>query len=678
MGSPVKSPHMPFWRVGVVAGLLLATACAHRGDPLQGPRRDSVPLYRAYDGADKIYVRAEVPGAGELVFLVDTGASVSVISDELAATLGLMVQDRGEELVGLGGRTAWRRALLPELRLGRFRFHNVDVAVGVPGVPTQSGLVPVDGLIGNNLWGQLQIAVDYKANRMDLARPGRLPVPGTATPMTFNGQHVSTAVVLVADGTRRAVTLEVDTGARGLVLSGTAGEGLEALCTEGEEVILGVGAGDDVPTDNFIRLTRRVPVTSVELGGGLVQKKLDATWINYDQDQEEFGPPDLRGLIGFDVMEDQHVTFDYAGGRFAVTPSTRRARFHDLHDGLLRSLRGSSTPESVWLRASTYAFQGDLKRAEDLLGRWVMATPDDAKGRVLYARVRRAEGDVAGALDLLRGMDPAALAEEGEIIATVNGLWLAGELDAAAALADAAVAAAPESAEAWVALSDMRRVRGDLSGAREAISRANRLDERPDGHLLRRALISDAEGDAVGTIALTRQLLDRNPTWGASLWLYAMEAAGSADEALCRRDLDEALARLHPGDRPYDFAARARRALGDAEQAGALGLAGKTRDCVEANEPASQANCQAWYSAMTGQDLESADANIAAAMAAHPERSEFIDTAAVLKEVQGDLEQARALSWKAASLSPDDIYLLWQAARLDAAWKASLKAGTAG
>ena len=36
-------------------------------------------------------------------------------------------------------------------------------------------------------------------------------------------------------------------------------------------------------------------------------------------------------------------------------------------------------------------------------------------------------------------------------------------------------------------------------------------------------------------------------------------------------------------------------------------------------------------------------------------------------EAQGDLEQAKDAAWRAATLVPDDVYLLWQAARISAA-----------
>ena len=39
----------------------------------------------------------------------------------------------------------------------------------------------------------------------------------------------------------------------------------------------------------------------------------------------------------------------------------------------------------------------------------------------------------------------------------------------------------------------------------------------------------------------------------------------------------------------------------------------------------------------------------------------------MVEEARGDLQAARDAAWQAATLEPDDVYLLWQASRLDSA-----------
>ena len=581
----------------------------------------------------------------------------------------LAISDAGDELVGLGGRAAWRRATLQELEIGSYKVYDVEVAVGVPGVPTSAGLAPVAGILGNNVWGRFQLAIDYPANLLELARPGTMTLPATATPMVFNGQHVSTSTKLLAGTAEvpvlKTVTLEVDTGARGVVVSGSAGEGLETIATEGEEVILGVGAGDDVPTANFIRTTRRVPLRGLELGGLSIDREMDLTWLNYDEDTATVGPPDLRGLIGHEALEGHRVVFDYTGGRFAVTPSTSKAVNRDVHELLLADLKHRDDLESLRLKATTLAILGRSDDAIKVIDQVMKRAPGDPEATVLRARMYRDEGKAKDALALTRALAPADLVDQGEIIAVVNGLWLAGERAESAMIAERAVVDRPEAAEAWISAADARRINDDFAGAREALRRANTLDELPEGHLLRRAWLAGDEGDYLSGITHARRLLALAPTWGATLWLYGQLASASGDTALLHADLDRALSRLHPGDQPLDFAAMAWRLSGDAERASALSAQGIKRDCERVEDAPAKANCEAWYMAMGGVDLPGAETRVNEALAARPDRAEYLDTRATVLEAMGRLDEARVDAWQAASLSPDDVYMLWQAARID-------------
>lgn len=661
--------------------LLVASAlagCAHAsGAAVRGPRHDQIPVYRPYSGADKLYVEAD-PGDGvERLFMVDTGASISVVTPEVAEALKLTVSDGGDQLVGLGGRAAWRRASLAELEIGAYEVRDVEVAVGVPGVPTTAGLAPVAGILGNNVWGRFQLSVDYRANLLELARPGNMDMPSTAVPMVYNGQHVATSATLLA-GTAEApvtktVTLEVDTGARGVVVSGSAGQGLEALATEGEEVILGVGAGDDVPTANFVRQTRRVPLRGITLGGMDIDRDMELTWLNYDASAEVVGPPDLRGLIGHDALEGNRVIFDYPGGRFAIVPSDRKPVERDIHEVLLASLKRRSDLDSLRLKATTLAILSRSDEANKVIDRVLDQKPGDPEVTVLRARMYRDEGRAAEGLALTRALSPGDLVDQSEIVAVVNGLWLAGEPAEGLRVAQAAVQERPDSAEAWIALADAARVSGDFAAARSALREANRVDELPEGHLLRRAWLAGDEGDNLSGITHARRLLDRAPTWGATLWLYSQLATASGDTTLLQADLDRALGRLHPGDQPLDFAAMAWRISGDAEKARTLAQQGMKRDCDGVEDAPAKANCEAWYMAMGGIDLPSAETLVTDALKARPERSEYLDTRATVLEAQGRLDEARAAAWQAAALSPDDVYLLWQAARIDREARAASK-----
>jgi tetratricopeptide (TPR) repeat protein len=664
-------------RARLLPALILLAACSvHRPPSIgiaAGPKQTQLDLWRPGAQAQKVYVEADLGDGVPRLFMVDTGAAVSVLTREVADALALKTVQQPGRLVGLSGSVRWSQATAPELSLGPMRLANVRFAVDVEGVPSHAGLVPVAGILGNNIWGRFEVVIDYPANQMVLAVPGTLPFPDTAKPLHFDGQHIRTAVVLTVgegeDALNQPLVLEVDTGARDVILNGRVGSALAERASEGVEPIFGVGAGEDLPASNFLRQTRRVPLTGVEIGGVNVDESSTARWLGYDRagGGPMLGALGMSGLVGHAVLDGYRVMLDYKGQRIALVPSEGHPADHDIHDWALSHLKRPRRGEDVSDRARLLAFLERRDEALALLRRWQAEHPDDHHAVILESRILRIEGAHAEALDVLMALSPAVLVDEGEIVAASNGLWLAGDLEAAQELARHAVEARPDSPAAQIALADTHRAAGNTSQARLALQEANRLTDNPDGHLIRRAWVAALEGDAYGAITHIRRLMELYPSGGVAPWLYARQVAGTADQALFRRDAERALARLHPGDGPLDFLAAAYRVLGDVERAHAFGEAGRARDCSRAAEAHARSNCEAWYRALSGQELELARADIEAAVAADPNRSEFLDTLAVVLEAQGDVPAARDAAFRAASLVPDDVYLLWQAARLDAA-----------
>ena len=655
--------------------LLLSACAAHRpaapGLPV-GPRKATVPLYRPGPEAPKIYVEADLGDGVPRVFMVDTGAVVSVLTQGVADELGLRSVEQPGRLVGLGGAVRWVQATVPTLDVGPMALQDVRFAVGVQGVPDRAGLVPVAGILGNNVWGHFELAIDYPANTLTLHQPGVMEMPETSRPLLFDGQHIRTAVVLRAGEGDTAVeqplVLEVDTGARDVILSGPIGGRLGSVATEGVEPIFGVGAGDDLPLSSFLRQTRRVPLRAIDVGGQTVTEDTTARWLGFAAaGRGGLAPLGMTGLLGHAVLDAHLVMLDYPGQRIALLPSPSEPTVRDLHTWQLAQLKRDRTPEGVRQRARLLAFLDDRDAALQVLARWQAQAPGDTEAAVLTARILRLEGRLGEALETLEALGPAALVDAGEIVAAVNGRWLAGDVAGARDLADAAIAARPDDPGAWVAQADALRAAGDTMGARRALYEANALSANPDGHLIRRAWVASEDGDTYGAITHARRLLELHPAGGVAAWLYARQVVGTDAEALFRRDAEHALGRLHPGDGPLDFLAASYHLLSEEDRADALMRAGRGRDCSVAREVASRSNCEAWYRALAGRELDEARAAIDAALVDHPHRTEFLDTKAVVLEAQGEFAAARDAAWHAAALAPDDVYLLWQAARLDAA-----------
>ncbi len=659
---------------------LLLAACGPKRAPsplVEAPTPDyrgethvELDLIRAYPGADKIYVEVDLPDGSTGLFLVDTGAGISAIDQDLADRLELNVQDSGGTIQGLGGAAAWRAATVPWISLDGLIVDGVDVAVGIPGMPEYTGFIEVDGILGNNVWGDYVLAVDYPADRLEVGRPGTIDVPDTAARMSFDGSHVHTGVVLEAQGPegplRHDILLEIDTGARQVLLSGVTGHGLEEASTEGEEPIFGLGASDKMPVSAFYRRTRHVPLDAVELGGQRVEAPGFATWINYD-DGARIGPSDLLGLAGHVLLAEHRVVFDYPGGRFALTESTGEARETDGHQLMLdKELeRHGEAAARGMLRARYKVALADLPGALVDLEAYMDSAPEDFEAQVLAARIHRYQGDLDGYAERVGALEPAQLVEQGEIVATVNGLLLTGQAQRALELAQKAVEASPQDSGALVALADAQLGNGQADAARRSLSEAGRVDENPDAYLKRRARIALVQGDRYAALSHLRRRLTLYPSDGEALWFYAMlvaELDEDSSRATFRRDADQAMARLHAEARPLDFLMASLAMAG--EDTGELRSEGEQRDCAAIEDEASRNNCMAWYAAMAGSSDDEALDLIQAAVKAEANRADFLDTLAMVHLVRGELDEAAQASLEAAQLSPDRFYHLWQAERI--------------
>lgn len=638
-------------------------------------RDGTVPVWRTGEHGTKLYVEARLSDGVPRLFLVDTGASLSVLQQGVVEELGLTAVARRGEVVGLSGRVPWRSSVVPTLDLAGFALEDVEFAVGVPGIPRYAGFAPVAGVLGNNIWQQFVLSIDYPANLLTLQRPEQAQELEGLRPMAFNGMHARVEVELTAarDGDRATETvwLEVDTGAGGLLLAGPRPGPLAELATEGLEPIFGVGAGDNLPVQDFLQRTRRLDVEQIRIGDVVLQEDLSASWINYDEEASRVGPAALPGLLGHQLLDEHRVVLDYPGRRFGLLTPTGTPTVRDVHAWSLGRLKRGREAADHLARARPLAALNRLDDAVHALQRALALEPGHPEAAILLARIQRSRGETGHALEALAGLPASDLVAHGEVVAAVNALWLSGLADEGLRLALSATAARPGQPAAWVALSDAQRFAHDLVGARSSLQRASQLEENPDAHLLRRAWLASLEGDTHGAMTHLRRLMSLHPGGNLAPWMYAHLPLSTAETALLRDDLAEARSRLHPSDGPLDFFAGTLARAGASPEGTAvqrLYAAGVERDCTQAAPGSPQRdNCEAWYRGMARWDLSEARTRIDRATAAHPDRSDYLDTRAVVLEAQGDLEGALQAARAAAVLEPDNLYFLWQADRLAAA-----------
>ena len=119
----------------------------------------------------KIIVYAEIKGVNEVrefKFILDTGASKSIIDNEIAVTLGFDLKklNSGDRLMTVGGGTNSKLLILPKFNL--FGKEMVDFEVNVINLPLQITYF-VDGVIGMDFLLQFKnIKFDFEEKTIEM------------------------------------------------------------------------------------------------------------------------------------------------------------------------------------------------------------------------------------------------------------------------------------------------------------------------------------------------------------------------------------------------------------------------------------------------------------------------------------------------------------------------------
>ncbi len=645
---------------------------------LGGARSTTLDLWRAFPGGDKLLVLVGFPDGSDGLFLVDTGAATSVITKDLATKLEITPRpDEGGYIQGLSGQAPWVRGTLPEFKLGDFTIRGLDVAIGLPGLPETIGPLPLSGILGNNVWSNFVMTVDYPADLLTLSLDGHAPKGAPA--MDWSQNSARTTLKLRTEGTSPAgkpvhttadVDLDVDTGADGLIIIGPTGEPFRGYSTVGEEPVAGLGADlDKIPDEKLLTVTHRIPVQRLTIGGKTLDINASARWLCADGPCDQH--PGLTGLAGFDVLRTHRVVFDYPHNRFWMGKSLGPPRHFDaIAEGLKREQTlHPNDPDRASILADLQWATGQPDAALKTLTDALVKKPKDPKLTVMLSKAKAIQGDFAGAIATLATLEPADLEDQDAWVGYIDELVLDGQIDKALDLAKHASETAPpvpdHTEDYLVALSDAQLAAGRVDEAAASIAAANQASPRGgSAHLIRLARIAATAKDRYGVIVAMRDLLRIIPLQGLPIWLYALSAQGD-DVATFQVDVSAAMKRLHPDQVPFDFLGAGYMAVGDTDHGKAALKSGYDRDCKDLVGP-DRDNCDAWYWALGKDRLDEAEAKSQAAMKAMPGNSAYVDTGAVVALARGDLATAKQRALLAAKLNPADPYLLWQVSRLSA------------
>lgn len=310
----------------VLAAAVFAALWAHstgegpagRGDgPTRRARESGAAPLRLH--GDQLYVEARVDGAGPFPFLLDTGATVTVVDRALADSLGLRVR-AGGRLSGAG-----RGALAAGVAPGS-RVTVGGLTAGGPGVtvaPVDSAMSGytrrrVAGIVGYPFFRGRTVELDPAAGRLRVHDPSSFVYRGDGHVLPLRvdrGWPHLGAMVELPGGERLPVELVVDLGAGpAVVLSSPFVERHDLLGRLGAGGGAREGAG--VGGSGRFRLVRLPGLRAGELS---VEGLTAALAVDGTLDYRRFD-----GVLGWGLLRRYRVLLDYRGERLVLEPRNHR------------------------------------------------------------------------------------------------------------------------------------------------------------------------------------------------------------------------------------------------------------------------------------------------------------------------------------------------------------------
>lgn len=273
--------------------LVLATGCTAVEKPAPGALAD---LSYVRDGKLPM-VQVRVNGAGPYWFIVDSGASRTVLDAGLVEELGLKITGEGATTGTGQGSVPLRYVGSVDVALDGMNYKSEPYVIDLSGTPLSK---QVRGLVGSEIFKSHVVQLDPERQRMIVYAPDRPPKlrSGASLPLTVDGGKLFLPATLEARAGRSVDRkLRIDTGSESSVNDPTAAE---AELTSATTLGAGLGASFEGVSGKF---------RSIQLG----PYKVEGIW----------GPGGNPPAIGMEMLQRFTVTFDAPRGRIHLAPNEK-------------------------------------------------------------------------------------------------------------------------------------------------------------------------------------------------------------------------------------------------------------------------------------------------------------------------------------------------------------------
>lgn len=247
-----------------------------------------------------IYVEGRVDGKGPYTFIVDTGGH-TLLSPKVIAEAGLTATGKAPESGAGEKQSSTGFVPVKTISIGGVEMHDQVAFATAIYSPDIEG-IPVDAMVGFELFRRLIVRIDYGRKVLTFTEPehASLENAGTAVPFVFY-DHLPFVHGRI-DGL--PATFDIDTGSRSEldVTSPTVARNhLRERYPKGVQAVTGWGVGG--PSHSYVVRLRSVTLGNVTVNDPVVDLS--------DAEHGSFSDPNYNGNIGSGFLKRFVVTFDY-------------------------------------------------------------------------------------------------------------------------------------------------------------------------------------------------------------------------------------------------------------------------------------------------------------------------------------------------------------------------------
>jgi predicted aspartyl protease len=265
----------------------------------QGHSAEMIP-FTSYER--HIYLPVRIVGyQEELMFMLDSGASMTVIDSTLAARMELPL---GERLVGAGagGMADFHMTRVPGFSIEGVSFaEQTVIAYPISDIIRRFADVEIGGILGYDFLSRFVTRIDFERNLISLIEPDSFVASDTVVALDAPLKHNVFSLACTLDG-RYGGTFLIDTGAGNSILQKRFADehNITGNRRNIEISIIGAGGEDSAHLAVFDSFT---------IGGFTIE---DPVFALSASERGVGAFADISGIVGNDILNRFTVTLDYA------------------------------------------------------------------------------------------------------------------------------------------------------------------------------------------------------------------------------------------------------------------------------------------------------------------------------------------------------------------------------